>query len=108
MKEFLEFIYPIAQFGYYIRGIAGCFAIYGFIRFIKDYCMFKTVNLSIGSFVIQRKYYDYQNMTNIVSTHFYNGGRIDDDVRREILEKINHRVFFLKKAQDKTNIEDYE
>jgi len=46
---------------------------------------YKKVNLSIGSFKIKRKDFTVQNITNIVSMQFYNGGDVPANVRKEIL-----------------------
>ncbi len=55
-----------------------------------------TVCLSIGQFRIQRKYFDVQNVTNIVSANFYNGGQIPDSVRKEIIMLTSPKVTKLK------------
>lgn len=60
-------------------------SIYGIIMFLRNYVT-RTVTLSVGSFKIKQKYYDVQNITNIVSVRFYGGGQIPPEVRREILE----------------------
>lgn len=60
-------------------------SVYGVVMFFRNYFS-RTVRLSIGSFKIKRKYYDVQNITNIVSVKFYDGGQIPPEIRREILE----------------------
>ena len=52
----------------------------------------KKVDLSIGSFIVRKKYYNVQNVTNIVSAQFYNGGIVPDSVRREIIIKTSPKV----------------
>lgn len=47
----------------------------------------RKVHLSIGSFKIRRKDFSVQNITNIVSMKFYNGGEVPAPVRKEILAK---------------------
>lgn len=68
-----------------IQAVFAVFSLYGIYAFIRDW-MPKTVNLSIGSFTIKRKYFDVQNITNIVSAHYYNGGQVPSDIRKEIIE----------------------
>lgn len=46
---------------------------------------YRKVRLSVGSFRIRRKDFTVQNITNIVSMKFYNGGEIPAAVRKEIL-----------------------
>lgn len=52
----------------------------------------RKVHLSIGSFKIRRKDFSVQNITNIVSMKFYNGGEVPANVRKEILLKTCPRV----------------
>lgn len=68
-----------------IQSIFGIFSIYGIYSFIREWTP-KQVKLSIGSFSIKRKYFDVQNITNIVSAKFYDGGQIPPEIRREIIE----------------------
>lgn len=89
----------LAEFGYLVKGIAGIFTFYGVGRFIYDFLWYNKVKLSIGSFRVRHKNYNYQDVTNLVSTLFYNGGRIDESVRREILEQLNPKVKDLKKVK---------
>lgn len=98
MEDILNELSAIAELGYLIKGIAGLFSLYGVGRFIYDFLWYNTVKLSVGSFKVKHKNYNYQDVTNIVSTLFYNGGRIDESVRREILEQLNPKVYDLKKS----------
>ena len=47
--------------------------------------MYKTVQLTVGSFKIKRRDFNVQNVTNVVSLRYYNGGQIPADVRSEII-----------------------
>lgn len=47
---------------------------------------YKTVTLTVGSFKIKAKDFNVQNVTNIVSLKWYNGGQIPADVRAEIIK----------------------
>lgn len=80
-----EFFYNILGFSNLVDAFFKIFSIYGIYAFIKDW-MRVTVRLSIGSFKIRKKYYDVQNITNIVSANFYDGGQVPADVRKEIIE----------------------
>lgn len=68
-----------------IQAVFAIFSLYGIYAFIRDW-MPKTVKLSIGSFTIKRKYFDVQNITNIVSAYYFNGGQVPSDIRKEIIE----------------------
>lgn len=47
--------------------------------------LFRKVVLSMGSFKIRRKDFTVQNITNIVSLKYYDGGEVPESVRKEIL-----------------------
>lgn len=51
-----------------------------------------SINLSCGSFEVQRKNINASNLTNLVSKHFFNGGRLPDNVREEVIELTNPEV----------------
>lgn len=68
-----------------LQGIFAFFSLYGIYTFMKDWVP-KRIELSVGSFSIRRKHFDVQNITNIVSAKFYNGGQIPPEVRKEIIE----------------------
>lgn len=97
MEEILNELSAIAELGNIIKSLAGIFSLYGLGRFVYDCLWYNTVKLSIGSFKVKHKNYNYQDVTNLVSTLFYNGGRIDESVRREILEQLNPKVKDLKR-----------
>lgn len=65
--------------------IGGCTSLYGVAALIYNHFWNKTVNLSIGSFKVKKKFHTVQNLTNIVSAHFYDGGTVPPEIRREIL-----------------------
>lgn len=68
-----------------IQALFAIFSLYGIYAFLRDW-MPKTVKLSVGSFTIKRKYFDVQNITNIVSAYYFNGGQVPSDIRKEIIE----------------------
>ena len=59
---------------------------------------YKKIELSCGSFSVNRKNYDVQNITNIVSLYFYDGAKIPDNIRKEILEKTVPNVKDLRRS----------
>lgn len=75
----------IINFANILQTIFAFFSLYGVYAFLRDWTTRKVV-LSVGEFTIRRKYYDVQNITNIVSAKFYQGGKIPDNIRREIIE----------------------
>lgn len=64
-----------------LSNIAIFYVFYTNVR--KLFC--KKVKLSCGSFKIKRKHFTAQNVTNVVSLRFYNGGLVPDEIRKEIL-----------------------
>lgn len=70
-------------------------AVYGVYAFVRD-CRYKKIELAVGSFEIRRKDLDAQNVTNVVSAMFYDGGRVPDDIRCEIIKATMPKV---RKAQ---------
>jgi len=51
--------------------------------------MWVSINLSCGSFEMRRKDINASNLTNLVSKHFFNGGRLTDAVREEVINLTN-------------------
>lgn len=82
IRQLIDWAFDLSDI---LQSIFGIFSIYGIYSFFKEW-MPQTVNLSIGSFTIKRKYFDVQNITNIVSAKFYDGGKIPPEVRREIID----------------------
>lgn len=80
-----DFVLNIIDFSNFLQTFIQLFSIYGIYALARDW-MTVTVELSIGSFSIKRKYYDVQNITNIVSANFYDGGQVPPEIRREIIE----------------------
>lgn len=70
---------------YLICTIVNNLSILCIVYFLVRGYFFKKVNLSVGSFKIRRKDFTVQNITNIVSMKFYNGGDVPANVRNEIL-----------------------
>lgn len=84
MENFLNYMREVASLGDLIGALGGYVSLYALYVYLKDW-MYKKVDLSIGSFVVRKKDYNVQNVTNIVSAQFYKGGTVPDSVRREIL-----------------------
>ena len=83
--ELIEMVYNyLSDISNVIQSILGLFSLYGIYSFCRNWLPYR-VNLSIGSFTIKRKELNVQNLTNIVSSLFYGGGKIPDNVRREII-----------------------
>ncbi len=80
-----DYFFLFMTFSDYLQAIFSLFSLYGIYSFIREW-MPKTVTLSIGTFKIKRRYFDVQNLTNIVSAYYYDGGQVPSDVRREIIE----------------------
>lgn len=93
-KQFIDWAFDLSDI---VQSILGIFSIYGIYSFLRE-CTYKNVNLSIGSFYIRRKYFDVQNITNIVSAIFYEGGQIPPNIRREIIELTCPKVKKIKKS----------
>jgi len=81
MEDLLDFMQEVASIGDIIKGVAGILSISAIYMAITDWLP----KLSIGSFVVRKKYYNVQNVTNIVSAQFYEGGTVPDNVRKEII-----------------------
>lgn len=84
MENFLNYMREVASIGDLIGALGGYVSLYALYVYIKDW-MYKKVDLSIGSFVVRKKDYNVQNVTNIVSAQFYEGGTVPDNVRKEII-----------------------
>lgn len=85
LKEFYlnyEVFFNMATTLLQIVNIAVIIAIYRYFRGST----LKVVDLSCGSFTIRKRHFDVQTITNLVSQHFYNGGKVPDDIRKEILK----------------------
>lgn len=89
--EIMDSLAPYATYGYTVRGVFGLFSFYGIWSFFSQFIP-KKIKLSIGEFTVMRKYYDVQNITNIVSAQFYGGGQIPPKVRQEIISKTSPKV----------------
>lgn len=79
-----------------LQVVFGVSSVYGIYSFFMNFFP-KKIELSIGSFTIARKHFDVQNITNIVSCKFYDGGLVPNDVRKEILNLTCPKVKLLKK-----------
>lgn len=71
--------------GNIMQAVLGVFSFYGMYSFIRDW-QSKKVVFSLGEFNIKRKYFDVQNITNIVSAEYYGGGKVPDNIRKEIIK----------------------
>lgn len=98
----IEFLTPLSAIGYIAKGLFGLTSIYGLVRFIQDLFSYKTINLSIGSFKIERKHINASNLTNIVSAYFYDGGTIPNEIRREIINLTMPKIRNLRMKGTKT------
>lgn len=92
VKYLFSYLYDISNF---IQAVFGFFSLYGIYAFARDWVSVK-INLSIGSFSIKKKHFDVQNITNIVSAVFYDGGQVPPNVRREIIELTCPKIKKLK------------
>ena len=54
--------------------------------------MWVSITLSCGTFEVRRKVMNASNLTNLVSKHFFNGGRLPNEVREEVIELTNPTV----------------
>ena len=77
----IDFMFNIADTFEAIANLALVAVVYQMIRSN----MYKTVQLSIGSFKMKAKDFNVQNVTNVVSLRYYNGGQIPAEVRAEII-----------------------
>jgi len=91
MERLLTYLQDFASIGDIIGAFGGYISLYATYVFVRDWLP-KKVDLSIGSFIVRKKYYNVQNVTNIVSAQFYNGGIVPDSVRREIIIKTSPKV----------------
>lgn len=91
-----DFVLNIIDFSNLLQTFIQLFSIYGIYAFARDW-MNVTVKLSIGSFSIQRKYFDVQNITNIVSANFYDGGQVPPEIRQEIIQLTCPKIKKLEK-----------
>ena len=86
--ELIDFFVEIIQFAVCVINFVFCYLIYRFYKKIG----YKKIELSCGSFKVSRNYFDVQNITNLVSLHFYDGGLVPPEVRKEILEKTSPKI----------------
>ncbi len=70
---------------YLVCTIVNNLSILCIVFFLVRGYFYQKVNLSVGSFKIRKKDFSVQNITNIVSMKFYNGGEIPANIRKEIL-----------------------
>lgn len=102
MEELTNYMQEVVSVGDLIGALTGYVSLYALYVFIKDWLPMK-VDLTIGSFVVRRKHFNVQNVTNIVSAQFYDGGIVPDSVRREIILLTSPKVknITVKFPQDK-------
>lgn len=89
-------VLPIYGVAKAISIIVHCIAIVFFSRLIGNLC-YRKIELSCGSFKVKRKHFDVQNVTNIVSLYFYDGGQVPAEIRKEILLKTTPQIKDLQK-----------
>jgi hypothetical protein len=94
-KEFLEVLFTCLDkyiaFITIVEALANFAIFFVFYNNVKN-LIWKEVKLSCGTFKIRQKYFTVQNVTNVVSLKFYNGGTVPDDIRMEILEVICPKI----------------
>ncbi len=59
---------------------------------VRQNFTYKEVDITPCRFKVKRKDFTVQNVTNIVSLKFFNGGHVSDEVRNEILSLTNSKV----------------
>ncbi|MEE0996221.1 MAG: hypothetical protein U0L74_02435 [Paludibacteraceae bacterium] len=83
--SFLELVDEYAGFVAVIKALANLSIFY--VSYINIQKLFwKKVELSCGSFKIRQKHFTVQNVTNVVSLKYYDGGLVLNEVRKEILK----------------------
>ena len=105
MNSLSQFIQELSNFGGFLEGLVNVSLLWMLFVTIRDRS-FKTVDLSIGSFMVKRKDYNVQNITNLVNLHFYDGGIIPDNIRQEIIQKTAPSIKGLKVKQQTLNIHE--
>lgn len=80
------------------------FAVYGLYASVRDFFPFH-VRLSVGSFYIARRHFNVQNVTNVTSAIFYEGGNVPSKVRQEVINLTTPRVWSVcrHEAEDTTS-----
>ena len=96
METLWQYIQELSWFGSFLRGLADLSIIWVACLTVNGFT-YKTIQLSVGQFKVKRKDCNVQNVTNLVSLHFFNGGTVPDAVREEILEKTSPKVKDIKK-----------
>lgn len=91
MSTLWQYIQELSWFGSFMRGLADLSIIWVAYLTVRGYT-YKTVSLSIGSFRVRRKDCTVQNVTNLVSLHYFGGGTVPDPVRKEILEETSPTI----------------
>jgi hypothetical protein len=80
-KEFLEVLFTCLDkyiaFITIVEALANFAIFFVFYNNVKN-LIWKEVKLSCGTFKIRQKYFTVQNVTNVVSLKFYNGGTVPD------------------------------
>jgi hypothetical protein len=83
--SFLDLVDKYAGFVVVIKALANLSIFY--VSYINIQKLFwKKVELSCGSFKIRQKHFTVQNVTNVVSLKYYDGGLVPNEVRKEILK----------------------
>ncbi len=99
MSTLWQYIQELSWLGNFLRGFADLSIIWIAYLTVRGNT-YKTVNLSVGSFKVKRKDFNVQIITNLVSLHYYNGGMVPDQVRKEILEKTSPKVKNITKTKN--------
>lgn len=101
--EWMTAFEPLSSIGDVFRGLFGLTSMYGVFRVVGDLFSYKTIRLSVGSFKMKRKDINVQNLTNVVSANFYDGGKVPDNIRKEIIEFTTPKIKEIKKNTNEKN-----
>lgn len=105
MNSFFQYIQQLSDIGSLIEGVANISMIYVAFEFFRGYFK-RTVKLSVGSFKVRRKDFNVQNITNLASLYFFDGGIVSDEVRSEILSQtcVKSQIISRTNGADKSDI----
>lgn len=93
IEQFLSFVCEMADAIEVVANLAIILS----VAFFFYRRMWVSISLSCGTFEVQRKDINASNLTNLVSEHFYNGGRLPNEVREEVINLTNPTVRRVRK-----------
>lgn len=97
LKDIYDWVLSVSAVLNIFRCTIGLSSLYGIYSFFKNHLIKKKVSLSIGTFKVNKKDYTVQNITNIVSANFYEGGLVPDNIRKEIILLTSPKITHIKK-----------